>query len=178
MNAKSTFFKNIDRAENILNIIKIREVIQPLKRRPILARIAEVNPEGIIAAATELVDESVEIALPLLLVFSVSCLEHYLKQVGPEDKLKPMIRHWDGTVETRLTQDAHDIRIKRNIIVHSFERKVNKQAEWDAKDCGITCYTQGMTLQLDIEKVREDLDKLRLFAKAIDQIIQSVRFSS
>lgn len=172
MNAKSVFFENIHIAENILNVVKIREVLQPLKRRPIFTRIAEINPQGMIGTTLKLVDETVEIAVPLLLVFSVSCLEHYLAQVGPRIRdLALKIQHWEPKAGMRPTRDIHEIRIKRNIIMHSPERKIDRKAEEDAKKRGITGYRQGMPLKLDVEHVRKDLGKLRSFVDAIDRTI-------
>lgn len=176
MNAKSAFFENIDRAKNILNVVKIREELQPLrkrlvfpKQRPIVTMIAEINPEGRIATTLRLVDETVEIALPLLFVFSVSCLEHYLAQLRPSlSNLAQMIQHWEPKVGTKLTRDIHEIRIKRNIIVHSPERKIDQKAEDDAKRHRITGYRQGMPLKLNVEQVRKNLGKLRSFVEAIN----------
>lgn len=173
---KSAFFENIDKAMNILNVIKIREELQPLKKRlifprqrPIVTRIADINPEGRILTTLRLVDETVEIALPLLLVFSVSCLEHYLKQVSSSDQnLCKLIQLWEWKVGTELIQNIHEIRIKRNIIMHSPERKIDPKAEKEAKEHGITGYTQGTLLKLNVDQVKKDIDNMKLFVKAIN----------
>lgn len=172
----TTFLKNVDRAEKILNVIRIREEIQPLKNlkfRPIritLVRdfLVRTRPSSsLIAQITKLVDETIEIAIPLLIVFSVSCLERFLREIGMKGALSKMIDDCRQKAGISLTRQVHEIRIKRNIFVHNINHKIEKRNFDDFSAHQIKGYSLGLTLKLDVNLVKKDLSILREFVQAI-----------
>jgi hypothetical protein len=176
--AKTIFLKNISQAEKILNVIKIKEEIQPLRNlklhreaiRPVRDLLARTRPASSpIAQIARLVDETVEIALPLLIVFSVSCLEHFLKEIrkNDNDNLSEMIEDFRQEAEIDLVRDVHEIRIKRNIIIHSPQHRVGNRNLREFLKYQIEGYSLGMKLRLGVNQVKEDLNKLKEFANAI-----------
>jgi hypothetical protein len=170
--------KNISQAEKILSVIKIKEEIQPLRNlklhpeaiRPVRDLLARTRPASSpIAQIARLVDETVEIALPLLIVFSVSCLEHFLKEIrkNGNGNLSEMIEDFRQEAEIDLVRDVHEIRIKRNIIIHSPQHRVGNRNLRDFLKYQIEGYSLGMKLKLSLNQVKEDLNKLKEFANAI-----------
>jgi len=61
--------------------------------------------------------------ISLLVVFSVSCLEHFLKEMGKSGTLSKMIDDCRQRAGMTLTLEVHEIRIKRNIFVHNPNHK-------------------------------------------------------
>lgn len=168
--------KNVDQAEDILNVVKIREEIQPLKNlkflpeaiRPVRDLLVRTRPtSSLIAQITKLVDETIEIAIPLLVVFSVSCLEHFLKEIGKKGPLSKMINDCRQKAGIDLTRDIHEIRIKRNIFVHNPNHRIEKRNLDDFLAHQIKGYSLGLTLKLDANKVKRDLSILREFVHTI-----------
>ena len=165
MDAKTNFLDNINEAEKILDIIRIRERVET----GLLGTWRGIRGPRFRDLIIESVNNTIEIALPLLLVFSVSCLEHFLSQIGPNKRLSQMISNWKQKAGVSLTRDVHEARIKRNVIIHSAEHIIDEIAENDARKHGIEGYLQGNKLKLNVIQVKEDLKKLRKFVMTIAQ---------
>lgn len=168
------FIKNINWAEKILDISELREnLTQFYKWRktiieegnvPILQKLRQIR---VIPRIRDLVDQTIEIASPLLLVFSVSCLEHFLSTVVTADNLSKMIDACKPKVGEELTRKVHEIRIKRNIIIHSPGHQIRSRHLKDFARCRILGYQIGQQIELTPEDVKEDLKTLREFVEKI-----------
>jgi len=159
------FIKKIDHAEKILEIIELRELLTPFHRLRKDSILHELRP---IPRMRSLVDQTIEVALPLLLVYSVSCLEHFLSTSAPNKPyLSTMIRKHASKVDRELTQKAHEIRIKRNIVIHSYEQRVDQQALKELNENQITGYKLDEILRLTPEIIKADLNSLREFAEKV-----------
>jgi len=166
------FIKKIDFAEKILDVVKIRELLTPFYKfrkaiRPqegILSLLQELRP---VPRIRGLVDQTIIIALPLLLVYSISCLEHFLSTIKTPKKLWEMIEDWRYKVGEELTRKVHEIRIKRNIIIHSPNQRVDEKSLNNFIHHQITGYKINQVLELTPEGVKYDLDILKKFSKKI-----------
>ena len=159
------FMSKINHAEKILDIIELRELSTPLsKLRKKFLLLQELR---LIPRMRSLVEQTIDIALPLLLVFSVSCLEHFLSTCVRKKKLYKMIDDCEFKVGKRLTRKIHQIRIKRNIIIHSPEQRTEKRNLNDFILHQITGYKLNQILKLTPEDVKSDLNTLRKFAEQI-----------
>lgn len=162
------FMKKIDHAERILDIIKIRELLTPFRRlrenSPLLQEFG-LQELRAIPKVRGLVDQTIEIALPLLLEYSVSCLEHFLSASTQKKHLNKMISEHESKVGRELTRKIHEIRIKRNIAIHSYEQRIDQQALNDLNRHQITGYKLGQILRLAPEDIKVDLNSLREFAQ-------------
>ena len=163
------FAKKIDHAEKILDIIELRESLTLLhkfrKNLPILQGlwVQKFRP---IREMRSLVDQTINIALPLLLVYSVSCLEYFLS-TSKQKNLREMISNCESKAGENLTRKIHEVRIKRNIVIHSHEQRLSQRALKDLNHHHITGYKLGQILELTPESVKVDLNSLRKFAEKI-----------
>ena len=158
------FIKKINHAEKILDIIELRELLTPFRRlrkkSPLLQELRLIPKVRI------LVDQTIDIALPLLLVYSVSCLEHFLSTFTRK-KLSKMISNHESKVGKRLTRKIHEIRIKRNIVIHNYEQCIDQKALKDLNRHQIRGYKLGQILKLTPRDIKVDLNDLRKFAEKI-----------
>jgi len=165
------FIKKIDHAERILDIIRIRELLTPFHRLkenlPLLQELG-LQELRVIPKVRSLVDQTIDIALPLLLVYSVSCLDFFLSTSTQKKlNLKKMIDEHESKVGRELTQKIHEIRIKRNIVIHSHEQSVDQIALKELNEKQIMGYKLNQTLRLTPEDIKDDLNSLRKIAEKV-----------
>lgn len=158
MSAKESFLENLDQAEKILDVVKIRQQIQPLKRLKLRPEaitpirdfiVKRRSPSSVVTQTTKLVDDTVKTAIPLLLVYSVACLENFLKTIGKNGKLYHMIEAYKKETDPNLIQKVHEIRKRRNVFVHNLRYEIKAE------------------MKEAITKAKNDLDILRKFAYTI-----------
>ena len=156
------FKKNLELAERILFITEIKGRLDEFPR-------VFSGPLGQIRDfLSGRADEVFDVAKPLLLVFTTSCLEHYLKSVREKKNLAQMIDDWKDVAGDRLARDMHEMRIKRNIIIHNAQL-IDEKKERALKKYGIKGYSRGERLELSIGEVREFLSEAKKFVEIIEK---------
>ena len=161
--AYDTFKSNLEYAERILLIAEVK------KRLDEVPRLFPGTPlEQIRDFLSERANEIFDIAKPLLLVFVTACLEYYLTSVGERKTLARMIDRWRKVAGDKLTKDVHEMRIKRNIIIHNAQI-VGENAIKEFRKYSIEGYSECARLKLDIGEVREFLSEARKFVEAIEK---------
>jgi len=152
---------NLDIARRVLFIFELKKRLDELPR--ILPRLSVIRDH-----LSQRADEIKNASLPLVLVFTASCLEHYLREKTPteeKEKLRKnnklnfynLIEHFRPKMGDKLTNDAHEIRIKRNVILHK-AGIIDKQASEELKEIGLTGYSVGAKLTLTQDEVRRHID--------------------
>ena len=151
---------NLDVARRVLFIFELKKT---LDERPRIFQRFGIR-ESLSSRAEEIKDAS----LPLVLVFVASCLEHYLKEKIPIEereklekegnlKFKKLIDHFRSSIGEKLAKDAHEMRIKRNTILHK-AGVIDGQALKEFKEIGLTGYSIGAKLALSEDEVRGYID--------------------
>lgn len=104
-------------------------------------------------------DEVKDASLPLILVFVASCLEHYLREKIHVEKLglKSLIVRFHPSIGDNLARDAHEIRIKRDVILRN-AGTIDEQASKEFEEIGLTGYPAGAKLVLSEDEVRRYID--------------------
>lgn len=139
------FNENIDRAERILLTFEVKKRLDEFPRL-----LRQIPPAYELRNfLSERVDQIIDVAKPLLLVFANTCLEHYLESVGEKKKLVYMIDDWKVEAGEKLVMEVHEIRKKRNIIVHNAQH----------------------IPELGIGEMRGMLENIRKYVKAVERAL-------
>ena len=70
---------------------------------------------------------------------------------------KRLIEHWRSRIGDKLARDAHELRIKRNLILHN-AGLIDEVASNEFKEIGLTMYQIGSRLILSEDEVRRHID--------------------
>lgn len=152
---------NLEVARRVLLIFELKKRLDEIP--PILPRLSKIRE-----FASSRVDEIKDASLPLVLVFVASCLEHYLRKKFPMEererlekegnlKFKKLINHFRSSIGEKQAKDAHEMRIKRNTILHK-AGVIDGQALKEFKEIGLTGYSIGDKLTLSEDEVRGYID--------------------
>jgi hypothetical protein len=150
---------NLDVARRVLLVFELKKRLDELPPGP-LYRI-----RGLLSSR---VDEVKFASLPLVLVFVASCLEYYLKEIlkkatpinereKVEFEFNKLIERFRSKIGDKLARDAHELRIKRNIILHD-AGIIDDQALKEFEKIGLTGYSVGAKLVLSEDEVRRHID--------------------
>ena len=154
--------QNLDIARNLLLIFELKEKLDEIPRI-FGGPLSEIRD-----FLSDRADKIKVATLPLTLVFIASCLENYLRSIKPGVKyFKDLIKHYRRKLGDKLTKDAHEIRIKRNVILHH-AGVVDKNAEKEFEEIGLTMYSEGSKLALN-------KDQIRGYISAIESICDLVK---
>lgn len=168
-----TFKKNLAQAEGILFLFEVKsklDVLPRILKKPILPFLEKPIPGIIRDFLSEKGERVIDAVKPLMMVFLASCLEEYLKGVGKEDKLVRMIKNWEEKVGKELTRRMHEVRIKRNVVVHNAGRLGGNNIR-DFNTHGIdTLYREGEELELDVNELRGMIANIKMYAEKIEEI--------
>jgi hypothetical protein len=152
---------NLEVARRVLLVFELKRRLDEIP--PVLPRVSKIRE-----FASSRVEEIKVASLPLVLVFVASCLEHYLREKVPieereklekEKKLgfKDLIERFSSRMGEKLALSAHEMRIKRNTILHKV-RVIDGQALKEFKEIGLTGYSIGDKLALSEDEVRGYID--------------------
>lgn len=147
---------NLDVARRILFVFEMK------KRLDELPRIFPRSLSPIRDFLSQRMDEVKDASLPLVLVFVASCLEHYLREKIPIEKkeklgFKKLIERFRSSIGDKLAKDAHEMRIKRNIILHK-AGVIDEKASKEFMKIGLTAYSVGDRLMLSEDEIRRYID--------------------
>jgi hypothetical protein len=152
---------NLEVARRVLLVFELKRRLDEIP--PVLPRVSKIRE-----FASSRVEEIKVASLPLVLVFVASCLEHYLREKVPieereklekEKKLgfKDLIERFSSRMGEKLDLSAHEMRIKRNIILHK-AGVIDNKALKDFEEKGLTGYSVGAKLALSEDEVRGYID--------------------
>lgn len=128
---------------------------------------------GVIPSATALnevgkirrkLDEIVDAILQLTITFIFSSLEDYMKSLIGDEKAYKLINTWaeDKGKSEEITKKIHELRILRNVIMHS-DGEVDLKARDEFKRYRIDGYNLGNQIQINIEKIEEFIEDVENF---------------
>jgi hypothetical protein len=153
---------NLEVARRVLRFFELKKLIDeiPSMGRPLLSKI-----RGSLSARVEEIRVA---SLPLVLVFVASCLEHYLREKIPikereklekEKKLgfEKLIERFSSRMGENLALSVHEMRIKRNVILHK-AGVIDNKALKDFEEKGLMGYSVGAKLVLSEDEVRGYID--------------------
>ena len=172
---------------DFLELVGLKELREEIRLfRPLAMIRDEVGP--VRRAVKEFTDKLYNVSLPLLLVFSVSCLEKFLRRLwllkfGSIDKkmwrifneLKDFakeVRRRYGVEVGESTFKARAVVAKRNIILHN-NGIVDQKALEAFIEAGKQDSQLGQRLKLSVEEVRRDINTILEFAERVKEIFDS-----
>jgi hypothetical protein len=145
---------NLEVARRVLLVFELKRRLDEIP--PVLQRVSKIRE-----FASARVEEIKDASLPLVLVFVASCLEHYLREAAPADERKAkfwkLIDHFSSRIGDKLALSAHEMRIKRNIILHN-AGVIDNKALKDFEKKGLMGYSVGAKLTLSEDEVRGYID--------------------
>ena len=141
---------NLEVARRVLLVFELERTLDVIP--PILPKVL----------ASSRVEKIKDASLPLVLFFVASCLEHYLREKVPNEEreklgFEKLIERFSSRIGEKLTLSAHEIRIKRNIILHN-AGVIDHQASKEFNEKGLTGYSIGTKLVLSEDEVKGYID--------------------
>ncbi|MCD6089852.1 hypothetical protein J7K07_09090 [Candidatus Bathyarchaeota archaeon] len=112
--------------------------------------------------------EAKESVLSIVLTFITFCLEHYLRKAtgDNEGRLEDLIDMCKDKIGEKLWRDAHEMRVKRDVIIHN-AGIIDAEAKKELRVMRSTTLDEGEKLSLTLKDVER-------YINTVNQIIKLV----
>lgn len=180
------FTKELDLVRNLLSIIRLKEDRESVRSiRPLASLRDEIGP--LRSRIKDFTDRVYDAVLPLMLAYSVACLEQFLRTAW-EDRFgepkksmrhlfsqpKPLalkLRNNLGQKEVVSTAfKANAVAMKRHVLLHR-NGVVDKDALAVFMEAGIKDVREGDRLSLSVQDVEDAVDTVQRFAHEVRDVL-------